>query len=133
MGKWFSELSLHINIQRNIMYKKGVGHLDLVASGKRVCVEDLMFEGEDSRLGLVVSRKRACAKDMLFEGENKRLQYREFQARQARNRRYWSVCVLAGYCRFESLSGQRVPNNTRSFELDRQEAGLIEVHMSSLV
>jgi hypothetical protein len=60
-------------------------------------------------------------------------QYREFLARQARNRRYSSVCVLTEVCRFESLLGQRVPNSTGSFELDRQEAGGTEGHMSSLV
>ena len=42
------------------------------------------------------------------------------------------MCVLTGYCTFESLLGQRVPNITGSFKLDRQETGATEVCVSSL-
>ncbi len=59
-------------------------------------------------------------------------QYREFQARQTRNRTYCSVFVLDGSCNFDSLLGRHVPNSTGSFRIRRSKTSLAVVHVTPL-
>jgi hypothetical protein len=59
-------------------------------------------------------------------------QYREFQPRQARNRRYCNVYVPDGSCNFDSLLGRHVPNSTRSYWIGRSKTSVAAVQVSSL-
>jgi hypothetical protein len=57
------------------------------------------------------------------------LQQVEFQTR---NRRHCNACILADYCRFKSLLGQRVSNSTGSSRIRGSKTSFAVVHMSLL-
>ncbi len=123
MGKWFFELSFNSFAQtysKSRIFTEGSGGQkggcwNLVSSGKGGCL-DLVVE---ERVG---ARNLCCG---VLSTTTHPQQYREFWARQARNKRYWSVHVLIRSRRFESLLGRCVPNSTGSSRIRRSTTVLL--------